>query len=303
MRKAWFLGLLAATAALPAPALAQDDAEQLRQERQAQREQRRQERQEQRQERREERRQDEPAPQVEAPPVVVEQPRRERAERREERQEVREVRQERREQRDQPLQGWIGDPNDPRMEAHRRRYEQLDRRNARQHGTPEQYRELVRQQGSQLEARQERREERREVRRDRREDRRDDRREWRDDRRDNRDDWRDDRRDYRQDRREWNRDWRRDQRFDWRRYRDYNRQIFRARPYYAPYRGYGYNRFSIGMILDRLFWGRNYWISDPWQYRLPPAPYGYQWVRYYNDVVLVDTYSGRIVDVIYDFFW
>jgi Ni/Co efflux regulator RcnB len=56
-------------------------------------------------------------------------------------------------------------------------------------------------------------------------------------------------------------------------------------------------------VLDRLFWGRNYWISDPWQYRLPAAPYGYQWVRYYNDVLLVDTYNGRVVDVIYDFFW
>jgi Ni/Co efflux regulator RcnB len=190
-----------------------------------------------------------------------------------------------------------------RAEAHRLRYEMLDRRNARRHGTEEQYRELVRQQGSQELARQERREERRELRQDRREDRRD----WRDDRRESsqdwREDWRDDRREYRQDSRQWNRNWQRDRRYDWRGYRDQNRHIFRVRPYYAPYRGYGYNRFSIGMILDRLFWGQNYWISDPWQYRLPPAPYGYQWVRYYNDVVLVDTYSGRIVDVIHDFFW
>jgi len=26
-------------------------------------------------------------------------------------------------------------------------------------------------------------------------------------------------------------------------------------------------------------------------------------VRYYDDVVLVDTYTGEVVDVIYDFFW
>jgi len=79
--------------------------------------------------------------------------------------------------------------------------------------------------------------------------------------------------------------------------------VFRIQPYYSPYRGYRYNRYGIGSILNRGLWGRNYWISDPYRYRLPPAPVGYQWVRYYNDVLLVDTWSGRVVDVIYDFFW
>ena len=102
---------------------------------------------------------------------------------------------------------------------------------------------------------------------------------------------------------EWNRGWRSDNRYDWQRYRYSNRGIFRS-PYYAPRGyGYGYNRLSIGLVLDQIFWGRDYWISDPWQYRLPPAPYGTQWVRYYNDVVLVDVYSGEVIDVIYDFFW
>ncbi|MBV9931957.1 MAG: RcnB family protein [Alphaproteobacteria bacterium] len=101
----------------------------------------------------------------------------------------------------------------------------------------------------------------------------------------------------------WNRGWRSDNRYDWQRYRYSNRSLFRS-PYYAPYGyGYGYNRLSIGLVLDEIFWGRNYWISDPWQYRLPPAPYGTQWVRYYNDVVLVDVYTGEVIDVIYDFFW
>ena len=49
--------------------------------------------------------------------------------------------------------------------------------------------------------------------------------------------------------------------------------------------------------------GNRYWINDPWQYRLP-AVYGpYQWVRYYDDVLLVDTYTGEVVDVIHNFFW
>ncbi|HMC92057.1 MAG TPA: RcnB family protein [Allosphingosinicella sp.] len=102
---------------------------------------------------------------------------------------------------------------------------------------------------------------------------------------------------------QWNRTWRNDNRYDWQRYRYSNRDIFRS-PYYAPRGyGYGYNRLSIGGLLDQIFWGQNYWIADPYEYRLPAAPYGTQWVRYYNDVVLVDVYSGEVIDVIYDFFW
>ena len=52
-----------------------------------------------------------------------------------------------------------------------------------------------------------------------------------------------------------------------------------------------------------MFFGSRYQINDPWRYRLP-AVYGpYRWVRYYDDVLLVDIYSGEVVDVIYDFFW
>jgi hypothetical protein len=100
----------------------------------------------------------------------------------------------------------------------------------------------------------------------------------------------------------WNRDWRNDNRYDWQRYRYSNRSIFSPGRYYSPYRGYGYNRLSIGLVLDSLFFGRDYWI-DPIYYHLPPAPPGTEWVRYYNDVVLVDVYSGEVVDVIYDFFY
>jgi hypothetical protein len=103
--------------------------------------------------------------------------------------------------------------------------------------------------------------------------------------------------------RNWNRDWRNDRRYDWQGYRYSNRNIFHIGPYYAPYRDYRYNRLSIGLFLDSVFFGRNYWIDDPFYYRLPPADYGTHWVRYYNDVVLVDDYTGEVLDVIYDFFW
>jgi len=161
-------------------------------------------------------------------------------------------------------QAWQGNPNDPRL----RNYQRLERQN-QQRG-------------------------------ERRDDRRDDRRDWRNDRRDNdRGGWRDN--DRRGDR--WNRSWRNDRRYDWRGWRNSNRNIFRGSRYYSPYRNHGYSRFSIGFFLQPLFYSNRYWIGDPWQYRLPAAYPGTQWVRYYNDVLLVDVYSGEVIDVIHDFFW
>ena len=130
-------------------------------------------------------------------------------------------------------------------------------------------------------------------------DRNNDRRDWRGNDRNDRRDWRGDDRG----RRNWNRDWRNDNRYDWQRYRYSNRGLFHIGPYYSPYRGYGYNRFSIGVFLDPFFYDQRYWIGDPWQYRLPPAEPGTEWVRYYNDVLLVDVYTGEVLDTIYDFFW
>jgi hypothetical protein len=186
---------------------------------------------------------------------------------------------------------WQGNPNDPA----RQRYERLERQNQYRYGTREQRREI----------RQEQRGDRRDGNRDWRGDRRDGNRDWRGDRRDGNRDWRGDRRADRRDwRRDWNRSsWRSDRRYDWRDWRYRNRSHFRLSPYYAPYRNYRYSRFSIGLFLQPLFYNQRYWISDPWSYRLPYAPAGTQWVRYYNDVILVDVYSGEVVDVIYDFFW
>jgi len=133
-------------------------------------------------------------------------------------------------------------------------------------------------------------------------------RNWRNDRRDNdrNRNWRNDRRDndrWRGDHRRWDRNWRNDRRYDWHRYRNSNRVVFRIGTYHAPYRNYAYRRLGIGAFLNSLFYSSSYWINDPWQYRLP-AVYGpYRWVRYYNDVLLVDIYTGEVVDVIHDFFW
>jgi hypothetical protein len=100
----------------------------------------------------------------------------------------------------------------------------------------------------------------------------------------------------------WNTNWRNDGRHDWRRYRDRNRSRFHIGIYYDPF-GWGYRQYQIGWRLWPSYYGRQYWIDDPYQYRLPYTPPGTVWVRYWDDALLVDTWSGEVIDVIHNFFW
>ena len=105
------------------------------------------------------------------------------------------------------------------------------------------------------------------------------------------------------DRGQWNRGWRSDRRYDWNGYRDGNRAAFRLPRYYAPRGwGYGYRRFSTGIRLNALLFSENYWIDDPYEYRLPEAYGDYRWVRYYDDALLVDIDTGEVVDTVYGIF-
>ena len=102
--------------------------------------------------------------------------------------------------------------------------------------------------------------------------------------------------------RRWGHDWRRDGRYDWRRYRDRNRSRFHVGFYFDPF-GWNYRRYNVGWRLWPNYYSQSYWLNDPWQYRLPPAYGPYRWVRYYNDALLVNIYTGTVADVIHNFFW
>ena len=78
--------------------------------------------------------------------------------------------------------------------------------------------------------------------------------------------------------------------------------LYRLGRYYDPY-GWGYRRYSTGFNLWPSYYGSSFWLNDPWQYRLPPAYGPYRWVRYYDDALLVNIYTGRVVDVIHGVFW
>ena len=100
----------------------------------------------------------------------------------------------------------------------------------------------------------------------------------------------------------WRTDWRNNHHYDWRNHRRHHRSIFHLGFYFDPF-GWNYHRYGIGWRMWPSYYSSNYWLNDPYQYRLPYAPFPYRWVRYYNDALLVDTYTGQVVDVIYDFFW
>ena len=134
----------------------------------------------------------------------------------------------------------------------------------------------------------------RELQRDR-QDLREERRELRDARRYG------DRRDVREQRQDV-REARREYREDWREYRERNRNMYRLPRYYAP-RGYAYRPVRTGVVLNRGFYGQRYLIADPYRYRLPPAYGAQRWVRYGNDVLLVNMRSGRVLRVINGFFY
>lgn len=100
----------------------------------------------------------------------------------------------------------------------------------------------------------------------------------------------------------WRSDWRDDHRYDWREHRRHHRSTFHLGIYFDPF-GWNYHRYSIGWRLWPSYYDSAYWLNDPFMYRLPYAPWPYKWVRYYDDALLVNVYTGQVADVIYDFFW
>jgi Ni/Co efflux regulator RcnB len=99
----------------------------------------------------------------------------------------------------------------------------------------------------------------------------------------------------------WNTNWRSDHRYDWRDRRRHHSSLFHFGIFIDPF-GWDYQPFDIGYRMWPAYYGNQYWI-DPGVYGLPYPPPGAAWVRYWNDAVLVDTYTGTVIDTIPGFFW
>lgn len=89
---------------------------------------------------------------------------------------------------------------------------------------------------------------------------------------------------------------------DWRGYRSTHRNLYRRSAYNGP-RGYRYHPVTVGYVFAPDYYSRQYWINDPWTYRLSRPTGDQRWIRYGNDVALVNTRNGRVLQVYNSFFY
>ena len=67
--------------------------------------------------------------------------------------------------------------------------------------------------------------------------------------------------------------------------------------------GWYYRRWTYGQVLPAMFWAQNYRIASWANFGLMEPPFGYQWVRYGDDAILVDASTGQILQVQYGVFY
>lgn len=71
----------------------------------------------------------------------------------------------------------------------------------------------------------------------------------------------------------------------------------RAR-YVPPVRNWKYRPVSLGERLAAPFYGASYVIATPARLQLPPARGDRRWIRYGDDILLVNIRSGRVLQVL-----
>ena len=133
-----------------------------------------------------------------------------------------------------------------------------------------------------------------ELRRDRQEVQRDRAEVRQDMRRGDRQEAREDRQELREDQRE--------HREDWQQYRRSHQSMYRQGRYTAP-RGHAWRSVRMGSSLHPAFYHSRYWVNNPNTYRLPHMARGTRYVRYGNDVLLINTRTGRVLRVFNRFFY
>ena len=111
---------------------------------------------------------------------------------------------------------------------------------------------------------------------------------------------RQDRREVRQDRREVRQD-RRDLRENRRELRRDRRDLQHSRvAYVAPYGGWRYAPVNDGYRLRPGFYGQRYGVSDYNRYNLTAPGRNLRWIRYGNDLLLVNVRNGRVLRVLHN---
>jgi Ni/Co efflux regulator RcnB len=102
-----------------------------------------------------------------------------------------------------------------------------------------------------------------------------------------------DRREIRQDRRELRQD-----------RRELRRDVRRHVAYVAPYRSWRYRPVTIGFRLQPVFYSPRYYVVDYGAYHLrPPIHRWLRWIRYGDDLLLVNIRTGRVLEVVHYRWW
>lgn len=70
--------------------------------------------------------------------------------------------------------------------------------------------------------------------------------------------------------------------------------------YAAPYRNWSYNRVRTGFQLRPAFYSNRYFVTDYSRRGLRHPGRAQQWIRYGDDLLLVNVRSGRVLQVLYN---
>ena len=72
---------------------------------------------------------------------------------------------------------------------------------------------------------------------------------------------------------------------------------------YNPPHGYSAHRWTYGERLPRDYFAQNYWLLNFGLFGLFAPPDGLVWVRVGDDALLIDEYTGEIIQVDYGVFY
>lgn len=68
-----------------------------------------------------------------------------------------------------------------------------------------------------------------------------------------------------------------------------------AQAYVPPRPGWRYRPLGTGARLWRAFLAPRYVVADPGRFGLPPAGSGQHWIRYWDDLLLVDRATRKVL--------
>jgi Ni/Co efflux regulator RcnB len=88
---------------------------------------------------------------------------------------------------------------------------------------------------------------------------------------------------------------------DWIDYKKKNPDVFRTTAYVGP-DGYVYTRRDVGYVFPPAYLADRYAVNTFATYRLAAPGTGQRYIRYGNDVALIDIETGRVVKIYNGFF-